>query len=130
MERGMKQNNGKIAVRSDDGNRVIGFIDTERRIFVKSNWHSDKHLCRKHNAIGIDKGAFQNYIEPLARLVVVPDKTTGNTWQIAVEDFTEHSIEDDLGWGRQIFCPLSAFSVVEPDSNRPRQLVLSLGGAN
>lgn len=113
---------GVIRVLSDDGSRVIGIIRDST--FIKSNWCSTRHLCRKHNAIGLDRGAFLNYVEPLATLIVVPDKDTGREYRASVEAFKRFAFEDDLGWGPQLFGKLEYFQLVEPDPNRSRQLRL------
>lgn len=103
-----KQNNGKskerILVPSDFGSRNIGEI--KDGIFNKFNFQSSKHLCHKYRAIGLDKGAFHNYILPNAQLIISQDKDTDITYRISVSLFQAMAIEDDLGWGSQLFCPL------------------------
>lgn len=101
--------NNKILVPSDDGTRVIGVI--RRGVFTKTNWHSRKHLCFKHDAIGIDKAAFQDYVLPHAEQIKCPDRDTGITYVISTADFKFHCIEDNLGWGVQLFCRVRYFKV-------------------
>ncbi len=112
--------NGVIRVPSDDGSRTIGII--RDGVFLKSNWRSSKHLCRKYQAIGIDKGAFWNYVEPLATAFIVSDQDTGKEYRVSIEDFKQLGLEDDLGWGPQLFCPLKHFQVTEPNGKKPVQL--------
>jgi len=116
--------NGTVRVSSDDGEHVIGAI--KDGIYTKSNWQSRKHLCHKHKAIGVDKGAFQDYIEPHARSIEVLDRDSSITYQVSVEGFRRYCIEDDLGWGPQLFCPLKHFQKADDDPNAPRQLSLAL----
>ena len=113
---------GTIRVLSDDGSKTIGII--RDLVFIKSNWHSTKHLCRKHNAIGLDRASFLNYVEPFATLIVVPDKDTGREYRVSVEHFKTFSLDDDLGWGPQMFLQLEFFEVIEPDGSKPVQLTL------
>lgn len=100
-------NNGNGLVYSDDGQRCIGRV--KHGVFTKSNWHSKRHLCRKYRAIGIDKQAFKDYISPEATLIECFDKDTSTLYRINISDFTLHAIEDDLGWGPQLFCPIKYF---------------------
>ncbi len=115
----------KIVVPSDDGSRNIGII--RKRTFTKSNFHSKRHICHKHNAIGIDKRAFQDYILNYADRIDVYDQDEGVTYTVAIRDFESHCIEDDLGWGAQLFLHLSDWTK-DPSRERPRQLNLALGG--
>lgn len=117
-----QSSNVVIRVPSDDGTRVIGVI--KGSTFIKSNWHSKKHLCWKHKAIGVDRTAFVNYIAPFTNLIVTPDKDTGNEYRVSVEDFKQFAIADDLGWGEQLFVPLKYWEVIESDGTRPVQLNL------
>ena len=118
---------GKTLVPSDDGKRIIGVIADST--FTKSNWRSSRCLCRRYNAVGIDKGSLHNHILPFATLIVVPDRDTDKTYHISVDKFRCYSIEDDLGWGVQVFCPLSQFEILQPNPKRPRQLsFFTVGG--
>lgn len=96
--------NAKVLVPSDDGTRTIGVI--KRGVFVKSNFHSKKHLCFKYDAIGIDNEAFRGYIAPTADIIKCEDRDTGTTYTIRTPDFQAVAIADDLGWGSQLFVPL------------------------
>lgn len=111
--------NSVIRVPSDDGSRTIGII--RDGVFLKSNWHSKKHLCYKHNAIGLDRGAFLRYVEPLATLIIVHDEDTGREYRVSIEDFKQLAFEDDLGWGPQLFCKVKYWQV---EDNGNRQLSL------
>lgn len=113
---------GRLDVKSDDGRRSIGYI--ENGIFRKYKWHSSQHLCRKHNAIGIDKGAFHYSIVPFANMIVVTDEDTSITYRVSADDFQRHCKEDNLGWGPQLFCPLRHFQKADSAPNAPRQLPL------
>jgi len=110
-----------------DGGKIIGEIKDS--IFTKFKWHSSKHLCHKYNAIGLDSGALA-FIIGLAFLMRVYDLDTGKTYEISIDDFQRYGIEDDLGWGSQIFCPITRFCIQEPDSSRPLQLTFALEGCN
>lgn len=117
--------NGKIPVHSDDGKRIIGEITDG--IFTKSNWHSKKHLCFKYRSIGIDKGAVDDYVVPLATSICIPDRdNNGREYRADIEHFIRHSFEVDLGWGVQRHMKLDLWQVIEHDSDRPRQLSLTL----
>ena len=96
--------NSRVPVPSDDGKRFIGFI--KDGVFLKSNFHSRKHLCFKYDAIGIDRDAFRGYIQPDATFIKCDDKDTGNTYTIETSTFQTVAVLDDLGWGEQLFCPL------------------------
>jgi len=111
--------NGKLLVPSDDGTRTIGVV--RKGVFHKSNFHSHKHLCYKHNAIGIDKKAFEDYVLSYAKHIECHDRDKNTTYAISTTDFELHSIEDDLGWGIQLFCPLRHWRV---EGNGHRQLSL------
>jgi len=113
---------GVIRVPSDDGSRIIGVI--RYSTFTKSNWHYSKHMCWKHRAIGLDRGAFTDYVKPLATTIIVTDKGTGREYRVSVEDFERLSIEDDLGWGEQLFLPLRYWEVIKPNGHKPLQLAL------
>lgn len=125
-----KQNNGKskarILVPSDDGSRNIGKI--KYGIFTKSNFHSDKHICHKHKAIGLDKGAFLKHILPNAQQIKCQDKVKQVTYQITVNIFKQFAIEDDLGCGPQLFCPVKYFQI-ERQTKSEFQIELNLGGS-
>jgi hypothetical protein len=108
----------KTEVFSDDGGRVIGII--RDRTFIKTKWHSSKHLCFKHHAIGIDKGAFEAYVLPSTEQIKCHDRDKGVTYTVSTADFKLHTIEDDLGWGTQLFCPLEYWQV--QSNARGRQL--------
>jgi len=112
----------KLLVPTDDGKKNIGEITN--RVFTKYNWHSKKHFCYKHSGIGFDKGAFTLYILPLADLIQCPDKDTSILYAVTVEQFQAHLIEDNLGWGPQVFCPIKFWSKEEPNGNGPCQLGL------
>lgn len=126
VEHGNQYSESSIRVLSDDGSRVIGTIKDST--FTKSNWHSTKHLCWKHKAIGLDLSAFLYQVEPFATQMVVQDKDTGREYTVSVEDFKRFAIEDNLGWGAQLFLPLKYWEVTKPDGNRPLQLSLWGGG--
>lgn len=111
--------NGYLSVCSDDQTRIIGQI--KNNTFIKSNFHSKRHLCHKYNAIGIDKGAFLQILNT-TEYIEVSDKDTGVTYSIPSKEFHAHCIEDDLGWGKQLFCPLKFFE------KRNRHYQLSLWG--
>lgn len=96
--------NPRVQVPSDDGTRTIGVI--KNGVFIKSNFHSSRHLCFKYDGIGIDRDAFHGYIQPGAVLIKCEDKDTGNTYTIKPGEFETVAVEDDLGWGQQLFCPL------------------------
>lgn len=117
-----QSSNGIVRVPSDDGSRVIGVIKDST--FSKSNWHSTKHLCWKHKAIGVDKVAFIDYVVPFADLIIVHDIDTGREYRASVEDFKQFAIADDLGCGEQLFVPLRYWEVIEPNGPRPVQLNL------
>jgi hypothetical protein len=118
----------KIVVPSDDGARTIGII--RKGVFTKANFHSRRHLCHRHNAIGIDKGAFQNYILPYARHIEVYDRDQAIGYRVSLADFESHCIEDDLGWGVQLFLPLPCWERRDGNSNKPKQLAFPLGGVD
>lgn len=94
----------KIKVYSDDGRVVIGVI--RNGVFRKCGFQSRRHICRRHNAIGLDRRAFLESIKPNAMLIVCPDSSSGIEYKISVADFEANAIEDDLGCGLQLFCPL------------------------
>lgn len=94
----------KKKVFSDNRTRVIGVI--KDKVFIKTNWHSSRHLCFKHRAIGIDRAAFYNYVLPCAERIECLDRDKGIVYTISVSDFQSHAVGDDLGWGPQLFCPL------------------------
>ena len=124
-----KQNNGetkdRILVPSDDYARNIGQI--KYGIFTKFNFQSSKHICFKYKAIGLDEGAFLNYILPNALLIVCPDKEKHITYSIDVSLFKRMATSDDLGWGTQLFCPIKYFQAEH--SNKPNiQMELNFGG--
>jgi len=119
--------NGIIRVLSDDGRRIIGIVKDSS--FTKINWQSTKHICRKHQAIGLDRIAFLNHIESSANLIIVPDKDTGREYRVTVADFKRFAIMDNLGWGLQLFLPLSYWRIIEPDGKESFQLSL-WGGIN
>ena len=96
--------NPRVLVPSDDGTRTIGTI--KNGVFIKSNFHSSKHLCFKYDGIGIDRDAFRGYIQPSAVFIKCEDRDTSNTYTIKTGEFETVAIEDDLGWGAQLFCPL------------------------
>lgn len=96
-----------IKVPSDDGLKIIGII--ENGIFVKCNFQVSKHICFKYQAIGLDKKAFEQYIKPNAYLIVCQDKKNA-TYSITPNVFEANCIEDDLGWGSQLFCPVEFWS--------------------
>lgn len=123
QEAAQGQVTGRIDVRSDDGERSIGYIDGDF-VFHKYNWRSSKHLCRNYAAIGIDKGAFEHSIAPFATVIEIHDKDTEITYSMSVDGFQEHCFEDDLGWGPQLFCPLKHFHKADSSPNAPRQLSL------
>jgi len=116
---------GKILVASDDGDKTIGLI--KNGVFIKSNWHSGRHLCFKHNAIGVDKEAFENYVLPYAQQIECHDRDKDITYTVSVKDFEAHCIEDNLGWGIQLFCPLKFWQVT---NNGHHQLSLWGGDGN
>ena len=117
-----QSSNGDSRIYSDDGTRVIGIV--RNYTFTKSNWHSTKHLCWKHKAIGLDHMAFLYQVEPFASQIVVLDKDTGKEYRVSMEVFKQLAIEDDLGWGLQLFLPLKYWEVTEPDGSKPLQLPL------
>ena len=108
-----QENNKRIAVRSDDNTRIIGEIVDH--VFTKSKFNSAKHICHKHKAIGLDNGAFLNYILPNADVIVCPDKKQGITYSIDVTLFQTMAIEDDLSWGAQLFVPLKFWTIEKQD---------------
>jgi len=116
---GRKQPGDNLTVYSDNGKRIIGKV--KNGTFTKYNYHSDRHYCYKHKAIGIDKGAFET-VQTVSDLILVPDKTTGNAYIISVEDFQSNCIEDDLNWGPQVFCPLKHFKKVETTTDGVHQM--------
>ena len=118
-------NNGTL-VRSDDGKRFIGLL--QDGAFKKVGWQSSKHLCHRYGGIGIDAGAFRNFVERFAQFIEVDDEYVGVCYRISVECFRQHSIEDDLGWGSQLFCPLKYFEKVGSGRDGARQLSLFGGG--
>lgn len=115
----------RILIPSDDLSRNIGEI--QGGIFTKFNFQSSKHICRKHKAIGLDIGAFENYILPNASEIVCPDKAQHITYRISVALFKANTISDDLNWGIQLFCPLTYFEV-ERHSKPKAQMELNFGG--
>jgi hypothetical protein len=116
----------KILVPSDDETRNIGII--KNRVFVKANFHSKRHLCRRYNAIGIDAGAFQEYILVCAESIEVQDRDENTTYMTTVKEFQSHCIQDDLGWGSQLFLPLPYWEKLERNAANPRQLALAFTG--
>jgi len=99
-----RKSKDRVLVSSDDYSRNIGEI--QDCIFTKFNFQASKHICHKHNAIGLDIGAFKNYILPNVTEIVCPDKEKSSTYSISVSTFMQNAFEDDLGWGMQLFCPL------------------------
>lgn len=108
--------NGKLLVPSDDGTRTIGVV--RKGVFYKSNFHSHKHLCYKHNAIGLDKKAFDDSILPYAERIECHDKDKDVTYIVNTTDFKLHCIEDDLGWGDQLFLPLPFWEKQQPNGKQ------------
>lgn len=98
--------NGKKLIRSEGG-KVIGFINDG--VFTKSNWHSSRHLCRRHNAIGLDRTSIVEIIGEIGMegIIRVPDLDTGLTYEVTALVFWRNRIEDNLGMGLQCFLPLS-----------------------
>ena len=121
----VKSLNGKVLVPSDDGQHIIGQI--KEGVFTKGNWQSSKHLCYKHNAIGIDKKAFEDYVLPHTQLIECHDRDKNITYTVSINDFKLHCIEDDLGWGAQLFCPLKYWQV-QANGERVRQLAFIFAG--
>jgi hypothetical protein len=106
----------KILVPNDDGTRTIGVI--KNHTFIKSNFNSSKHVCHKYKAIGIDLGAFNNYIKPNTQLIRCPDKSNCTTFSIPTGDFESNAFIDDLGCGNQIFCPLKFWLTQKDDCHQ------------
>ena len=125
--RSVNTGTGKILVPSDDGDKTIGLIKS--RVFFKSNWHSSKHLCFKHNAIGVDKRAWEEYILPYAERIECYDRDKDITYTVSVSDFEVYAIEDDLGWGAQLFCPLK-FWQIKGNGHHKQLSFSSLCGGN
>lgn len=117
----------RILVPSDDGNRNIG--DIRNSIFTKFNFQSTKHICYKHNSIGLDEGAFFDYILPNSQFIVCPDNEKHITYTIRVSVFSSNAIFDDLGWGPQLFCPLKYWQV-DYERQSQCQMQFSFGGEN
>jgi len=103
-----RKSKDRILVPSDDNSRNIGDIKDD--IFTKFNFQSSKHICHKHNAIGLDIGAFKNYILPNATEIVCPDKEKSIAYSLSVPTFMQNAFKDDLGWGIQMFCPLKIWN--------------------
>jgi hypothetical protein len=124
-----RQNNRKskerILVPSDNGSRNVGEI--LGGIFTKFNFQSTKHICYKHNSIGLDEGAFFDYILPNSQFIVCTDNEKHITYKIRVSVFRSNAIFDDLGYGPQLFCPLKHWQV-EQKSQSQSQMQFSFGG--
>jgi|GEM_PF-1408832 len=115
----------KIIVPSDDGSRNIGEI--RNKIFIKFNFQSSKHICYKHNAIGLDEVAFFDYILPTAQFIICHDDDKHITYKIRVAVFRSNAIFDDLGYGPQVFCPLKHWQL-EHERQSQCQMQFSFGG--
>lgn len=120
-----RKSKGRILVPSDNYSRNIGNI--KDGIFTKFNFQSKKHICYRHQAIGLDQGAFTDYILPNATLIVCPDKRNHITYRITVSQFKQVAIKDDLGWGTQLFCPIKYFQT-DRSHQSDMQLALNFGG--
>jgi len=107
---------------STDGKRITGIIRDS--IFIKSDWHSTTHFCRKHKAIGFNKVTFLQYILPFATVIVIPDIDTGRKYTATIKDFRKYAIEDDKGRRIKLCLPLKYWYVTEPDGTNSTQLRL------
>jgi hypothetical protein len=99
-----------MLIRVSNG-KVIGSV--KDRVFRKSGFHSSKHLCRRHNAIGIDREAFFAIFEEIRGkgIIRVRDLDTGLVYESTASNFFHNRIEDDLGSGPQYFLPLNLWNV-------------------
>lgn len=85
-------------------NKTIGFID--RGYFLKPVIGS-KHMLREPPAWAIDADAFDNWVKPNAREIIVTDTEAKIRYRVLVETFDRLKVELDRGYGRQYFLVLS-----------------------
>ena len=114
--------NGTSHVLSAGRNGVIGEI--QDTTFIRSGWHSAKHLCYRHKAISLCKATFLQYILPFVTFVVVPDINTGSEYKASIKDFRQYAIEHDRGRRIELCLPLLYWSIIEPDGTKSTQLSL------
>ena len=69
--------------------RVIGFLDIEKRIFQKTIYKS-KHLFRKFDAIGIDSNYFTDVLLPNNYNIEVWEKEENIIYETNVEKFKKN----------------------------------------
>ena len=85
-------------------NRTIGFI--ENGCFLKPVVGS-KHQLREPPAWAIDAEAFDEWVKPNAREIIVTDTEAKIRYRVPVETFDRLKQELDRGFGRQYFLTLA-----------------------
>jgi hypothetical protein len=104
---------GVIRVHADNHGKDIGII--KDGVFTKWGFTS-RSFCWKHQAIGLDRRAFEQTIARHAHTILVPVKDRDVVYRIAVDDFQQHCFADCLSpaIGTQVFCKLTFWEQLQP----------------
>lgn len=84
--------------------KTIGFLDNG--YFLKPVVGS-KHQLREPPAWAIDADAFDEWVKPNAREIIVTDTEAKIRYRVSVETFDKLKVELDRGFGRQYFLTLN-----------------------
>jgi len=95
-------------------NRTIGFI--ENGCFLKPVVGS-KHQLREPPAWAIDAEAFEEWVKPNAREIIVTDTEAKLRYRVSVETFDQLKQEMDRGFGRQYFLTLNYWTREKYNAN-------------
>lgn len=91
-------------------NKTIGFL--EHGCFLKPVIGS-KHMLREPPAWAIDADAFDNWVKPNAKEIIVTDTEAEIRYRVSVETFDRLKVELDRGHGRQYFLTLNYWTKVK-----------------